>query len=50
MFQGRNFAGRSGNIDKLLSFPHGSVFGAFLEQVLEDVRDSKDGIAVLSRN
>jgi hypothetical protein len=47
MFQERNLAGRSGNIDKLLSLPHGNVFGAFSEQVLEDVCYSKDGIAVL---
>jgi hypothetical protein len=47
MFQRRNRAGRSGNIDKLLSLSRSSISGAFLEQVLENVRDSKDGIAVL---
>ena len=48
MFQRRDLASRSGNVDKLLSFARGSVLGALLEQVLEDVGDTEDCIAVLA--
>jgi len=47
MFQRRDLVGRSGNVDELLSFARGSIFRALLEQVLEDVGDTEDCIAVL---
>jgi len=47
MFQRKDLVGRSGDVDELLSFARGSIFRALLEQVLEDVGDTEDCIAVL---
>jgi hypothetical protein len=47
MFQRRNLVGCNGNVDELLSFARSSVLGALLEQVLENVGDTENCIAVL---
>ena len=47
VFQRSDFASRSGNVDKLLSFARSGILRALLEQILKYVGDTEDCVAVL---
>ena len=47
VFQRRDLVGRSCDVDELLSFAGSGILRALLKQVLENIGDTEDCIAVL---